>query len=262
MNEPVPSTYLRSHWLQCNPGERKLTTATYFDIETFNAALPQNQTNPRAFQRIDPNIDSRLGPKVARTYSTISDDDYFSARWTGKINLACSGVYEFQSNGNIDNGGRMWIDGTRVIGVWVKAALSGGDAYFDAGAHDFKFDWYEERTPQPPRDSCGERRAIAGLADDPDIGLHAGRGHEPNQWLRRDGGDNGNNSSYWVWQTPTALSPVPVDVTADQPEHWGLGSAVMMVPSFSPDGSKLVFIDGDSGGGAGWRKRPEYLGLR
>ena len=28
----------------------------------------------------------------------------------------------------------------------------------------------------------------------------------------------------------------------------------MMVPAFSPDGKKLVFVDGDSAGGAGWRK--------
>ncbi|HEX7668352.1 MAG TPA: hypothetical protein VF395_02155, partial [Polyangiaceae bacterium] len=36
--------------------------------------------------------------------------------------------------------------------------------------------------------------------------------------------------------------------------NWGLGNAVMMVPAFSPDGKKLVFIDGDDAAGSGWRK--------
>ncbi|MET0791487.1 MAG: hypothetical protein ABW061_08190, partial [Polyangiaceae bacterium] len=38
------------------------------------------------------------------------------------------------------------------------------------------------------------------------------------------------------------------------PGNWGLGGTAMMVPAFAPNGSKLVFIDGDSAGGAGWRK--------
>jgi hypothetical protein len=68
------------------------------------------------------------------------------------------------------------------------------------------------------------------------------------------GGDNGNDKGYFVWETPAAAGNASVDVTAQSPGRWGLGASVMMVPSFSPDASKLVFVDGDSAGGSGWRK--------
>ena len=72
--------------------------------------------------------------------------------------------------------------------------------------------------------------------------------------MMRDGGDNGNNTNYAVWQTPQTTGAVPVDVTPSTPGVWGLGSTAMMVPAFSPDATKLVFVDGDSSAGAGWRK--------
>jgi len=251
VNEVVPSTYL--YPIGYDPTPANGLTVTYYDVETFNATLGQNQTNPRAFQRIDPNIDFDWG-YGRPNYSTISDDDYYSARWTGKIVLPCSGVYEFRSNGNIDDGGRMWIDNTRVMAVWSYAPLAGG-MYLDQGAHDFKFDWYEAAGNSTARlmwrTPCAGSpgwETIPSSAFTPIVSAAETGG------FVRDGGDNGNNSSYWVWQTPTAASPIPVDVTTDTPGNWGLGSAVMMVPSFAPDGSKLVFIDGDSAGGAGWRK--------
>jgi hypothetical protein len=70
----------------------------------------------------------------------------------------------------------------------------------------------------------------------------------------RSGGDNTGAEGYWVWDLPPASGAQPVDITADTKGRWGLGNTTMMVPSFSPAGDKLVFVDGDSSGGAGWRK--------
>jgi hypothetical protein len=73
------------------------------------------------------------------------------------------------------------------------------------------------------------------------------------------GGDNGTGEPYMLWKllddTGQALtSPTLVSKGADAQSNWGLGTTAMMVPSFSPDGNKLVFVDGDTSGGAGWRK--------
>src|SRR5262249_12909315 len=88
----------------------------------------------------------------------------------------------------------------------------------------------------------------------------------PNAWLFPDGdsgtaglapgagADNGTGDPYTIWQLSDVAGTAPVNVTSQSANNWGLGNSVMMVPSFSPDGTKLVFVDGDTAGGAGWRK--------
>jgi hypothetical protein len=228
-------------------------TATYYDAAAFNASLPANQTNPRAFQRIDPNIDFDW-LEGRPNHSVISDGDQFSARWTGRIVLPCTGMYEFRSNGNIDDGGSLWIDDTRVMSRQTAGPLIGA-GFFEMGSHDFKFDWFE-----------GTLNATARLqwqtpcAGSPGWRTIPRESFTPNASYGRStgavvaGGDNGNGTSYWVWQLPTTAAPTPLDVTAQSAGNWGLEGTAMMVPSFAPNGSKLVFVDGDSAGGAGWRK--------
>ncbi len=69
------------------------------------------------------------------------------------------------------------------------------------------------------------------------------------------GGDTGNHrlgTPLQLWQLSDTPGTAPVEVTGGN--SWGLGSAALMVPSFSPDGTKLLALDGDRSYGAAWRQ--------
>ena len=226
-------------------------TATYYGDTALGKTLGANPSIQNAFTRFDPNIYANFGN--GRTeYSQLTSSDYWSARWTGLLSAPCSGIYEFQTLNNVDDGGRLWIDQTRIASQWSYGALY-GSKYLQAGDHSFKFDWYEGTGGAAAQLQWKVNCAGAGWAAIPNSAFKP-TGDIDRAGGGRDGGDNGNGSKYAIWQTPSAVGVDPVDVSASSAANWGLGNSVMMVPSFAPDSSKLVFVDGDSAGGAGWRK--------
>jgi hypothetical protein len=226
-------------------------TASYYQDTVFGQSLPQTPVLQASFTRYDSTINDNWNS--GRTeFSQLTSNSNISARWTGLITAPCSGVYEFQTSGNVDDGGRMWIDQIRVANRWSAASLYGA-TYLTAGDHSFKFDYYQAgggaQVLLQWKVNCqgGSWTSIPQANFKP-------TGDTNTSGTMRDGGDDGNNTGYYVWQTTQTAGVAPVDVTAATPGNWGLGYTPMMVPSFAPDASKLVFIDGDSSAGAGWRK--------
>ncbi len=245
---PTANLFVPSTWTAPTQG----LTVSYYGDQTFGATMAQNPTIQKAFTRYDANIYDSWGTNRTE-YSQLTSSDSFSARWTGRITAPCTGLYEFQTLGNVDDGGRMYIDQMRVANTWSTGAFY-GVVNLTAGDHDFKFGYYENNNSATVllqwKVNCQTGAVMTAIPQS----AFKPTGDVNRSGAVRDGGDNGNGSFYSIWQTPQNAGDVPVDVTATSPGNWGLGGTVMMVPSFAPNASKLVFIDGDSAGGAGWRK--------
>jgi len=178
----------------------------------------------------------------------------FSARWTGRLQALSGGSYTFQTL--TKDGVRLWINKRLVINRWGTSgtnplADTSGAVTLSAGQIvDIKVDFFG---------TTGTKLAIALKWKPPAAGTYTviptanlfPTGDDGSPDVGFDG-DLRGSEDFVMWQltngSNTPQAPALVGIPA------GLTGVGMMVPSFSPDGKKLVFIDGDITGGAGWRK--------
>lgn len=224
---------------------------TFYDDRDFNWSQGENQTSPRAIRRIVPNVDYNWGNAASREeWQALTSNTNISGRWTGTLTAPCTGVTEFETTA--DDGSQLWINNTRVT-FKSGNGVSTGSFYLTSGsAYPFKFDWDQgsgNAHAQLRWKPCG----VGSYVIVPQSVFTPTGGRTQGGFVR-SGGDNGSGVDYFVWKTPANAGDSAVEVTGDSAGKWGLAGTTMMVPSFAPDASKLVFVDGDQAGGAGWRK--------
>lgn len=226
-------------------------TVRYYDTQDYNRGLTASPVNTFAAARVVPqaNIDWTSG-NYRPEYNQLTSSSSISGRFTGRLEASCTGVTEFRLD--VDDTGAFWLDDVRVL-TRSTAGSASGSIYMVAGQrYDLKIDW---------TNSSGAAKvqlywkpcSAASFVLVPSTNLLP-TGDSDRAGFARSGGDNGSGVDYFVWESPKASGVAPADVTADSPGKWGLVGTTMMVPSFAPNGSKLVFVDGDQAGGAGWRK--------
>jgi hypothetical protein len=227
--------------------------ATFYDTMDFGAAgVPQNATTPQAFATYVPNLDYDWSGERFAYGSAMTASESLSGRFSGRMKPACSGVHEFEIYA--DDTAKVWIGGERLIdqpswGTRYAARWLDGTQWYD-----FKVDWTENGggagIALKWKPSCNGATTYTAI---PQASFQPTGDTTLNGYIRQ-GGDNGNGYPYYAWQTPDTVGAAPEDVTSQSAGNWGLGQSVMMVPAFSPDATKLVFVDGDSATNAGWRK--------
>ncbi len=227
--------------------------ASYYDAQDFNVAQSQGATLA-ALRRVETDFVQSYGVERAE-FGVLTSSDSWCGRYTGSLTPPCDGIYEFEVQA--DDDARLWVNGNRVIANWEHLTESSGGLYLTGGVvSDFKLDYCEASGSA----SMSLKWKAQCLGDNsfgtiPLSYLTPTQSSSTAGFLRgKSNVENGSGNYYYVWSMPSAAGSPPVDLTGDTRARWGLGNSVMMVPTFSPNGQQLVFVDGDPGGGAGWRK--------
>lgn len=73
------------------------------------------------------------------------EKENFSARWTRRVNFPTTGNYRFSAT--MDDGMRVWIDGSLVIDGWATGSerTITADRHMTAGDHDIKVEFFDGR---------------------------------------------------------------------------------------------------------------------
>jgi hypothetical protein len=248
-------------------------TTTYYDNVDFNQTIATGASTS-AFTRIESSANLDFGNNRPG-WGKLTSSDTFSWTMTGQLQASCTGMHEFTIEGNDgDDKRRMWLNGVRIVNRWASSNTGDtgggtGAAYLTAGQrYDIKVDGTENTGSarvvlrwKPPAAPFGTGAGCTGtLAAIPSSAFYPTGDTDVAGFGTRDGGDNGTNKPYFIWKTPitngyaTDYSTSATAGTAVTPGRWGLGTASMMVPAFSPDSTKLVYVNGDSANGGGWRK--------
>jgi len=248
--EPIPMarTFPPSTWTTPTSG----LSVTYYDSMDFGgSSLAVNATTPQAYQTFVPSVDFDWGNDRFSYGRALTSSDTMSGRFTGRVQPACTGVTEFEVYA--DDTANVWIGGERLLQVSSYGTKYAARWLDSTQWYDFKVDWTENGGGAGIRIRWKPCGSAGGYVVIPSANFKPTGDTTLNGYIR-SGGDNGNGYPYVAWQTPTTVGSPPVDVTSQSLGNWGLGQSVMMVPTFSPDGTKLAFVDGDSATNSGWRK--------